>query len=140
MDFKEIESTFTWSNSKYTENNCREEIINGRVYLKIGKLQSVTFGGVLYKIDSPSDKQINKKYLLLVGVARQNPKDIHYSKTEGEEVAVTNAFTNPIMKLTLPSSISNKDFNKIVKTIYEASYNDTLKLVNTKEELALYGA
>ena len=99
----------------HTDRSCEKETVldNGRRVIMLGTRCASTFVGKLYKMNGPSVNPL-ERYVLFVGVARQNPMDNKQDENLAEETAAENAMVNPIMTIKLPIAISGDDFVRFV--------------------------
>lgn len=126
----------------HTDRSCEKETVldNGRRAVMKGTYCASTFVGKLYKMNGPSENPL-ERYVLFVGVARQNPIDNRQDEDLAVEMAAENAMVNPIMTIKLPNAISGTDFARFV-----SPYLDTLatkfiltsKQIRDKKESDLY--
>lgn len=133
MLYKEIKDVFSWTNTKFVENAVKTERINGRLWAQFGKLQNVTFVGVVERYEESSVEPAS--YVLNVGIAFQHPKDYKYNKELGEGFAMERALTEPIMRMVVKKGYDNIDFLKMIKQYYFYNIHDNLKLIKTKQEI-----
>lgn len=132
MDFlrKDLIRTFSYTN--INEYRCMEKqvVVNGRTYVKLGQSQAVTMVGNLYKCWDPIVKSY--KYVLMVGVAKQHPRDLKITKQEGYSIANEKAYASPsiVMEVT-------KDFGKEQFKYLAMCYGEILPLemVKTSKEI-----
>jgi len=131
---KEIINEYHYSNIDDDRNYVKPVRINGRLYDKYGTVCATTVVAFEYKVPVQSVKQF--KYIILVGVARQNPGDLFISEKEGIIIAEENAIMNPVMRLEYDESPDERDVYLLLK-----SYVDSLpmKFVYTKQELIELG-
>lgn len=131
---KEIINEYHYSNIDDGRNFAKPVRINGRLYDKYGTACATTVVAFECKVPVQSVKQF--KYILLVGVARQNPGDLFISEEEGIQIAEENALTNPIMKIEYDESPNEQGIYFLLK-----SFVNTLPLqfVYTKQELIELG-
>lgn len=116
LSYKTLVDEFVLSDIR-ADRSLEKEIVdeNGRHYWKQGTRCATTVVGLLYKMDNvPSVKPLDR-YVLAVGLARQNPIDIKVSVAEGIEVAYENAQTNPVMTIHCENPISEEAFKAIAK-------------------------
>lgn len=129
--FKKLVDEFVVSDI-HTDRYCEKETVNedGRRVVSLGTYCASTFYGKLYKMNGPSVKP-TKRYLLLIGLSRQNPADIKQNEDLAIEMAAENAMTDPIMTIWLPEHISGTRFRYFVEP-----YLNSLpeKLVLTSKE------
>ena len=99
----------------HTDRSCEKETVldNGRRAVMKGTYCASTFVGKLYKMNGPSENPL-ERYVLFVGVARQNPIDNRQDEDLAVEMAAENAMVNPIMTIKLPTAISGDDFVRFV--------------------------
>lgn len=126
----------------HTDRSCEKETVldNGRRAVMKGTYCASTFVGKLYKMNGPSENPL-ERYVLFVGVARQNPIDNRQDEDLAVEMAAENAMVNPIMTIKLPNAISGTDFVRFV-----SPYSDTMptkfiltsKQIKEKKERDLY--
>ena len=99
-----------------------------------------TFVGKLYKMNSPSKNPL-ERYVLFIGVARQNPIDNRQDEDLAVEMAAENAIVNPIMTIKLPNAISVSDFARFVSPYLDTmptKFILTSKQIRDKKESELY--
>lgn len=117
----------------HTDRSCEKETVldNGRRAVMKGTYCASTFVGKLYKMNGPSKNPL-ERYVLFVGVARQNPIDNRQDEDLAVEMAAENAMVNPIMTIKLPTAISGDDFDRFV-----SPYLDTMptKLILTSKQI-----
>lgn len=116
-----------------TDRSCEKETVldNGRRVVMKGTYCASTFVGKLYKMNGPSENPL-ERYVLFVGVARQNPIDNRQDGDLAVEMAAENAMVNPIMTIKLPNAISGTDFTRFV-----SPYLDTMptKFILTSKQI-----
>lgn len=117
----------------HTDRSCEKETVldNGRRAVMKGTYCASTFVGKLYKMNGPSENPL-ERYVLFVGVARQNPIDNRQDEDLAVEMAAENAMVNPIMTIKLPKAISGTDFARFV-----SPYLDSMptKLILTSKQI-----
>lgn len=117
----------------HTDRSCEKETVldNGRRAVMKGTYCASTFVGKLYKMNGPSKNPL-ERYVLFVGVARQNPMDNRQDEDLAVEMAAENAMVNPIMTIKLPNAITGEDFARFV-----SPYLDTMptKLILTSKQI-----
>lgn len=98
------------------DRSCEKETMNedGRRIVSLGTYCASTFVGKLFKMNGPSVNPL-KRYLLLIGLSRQNPSDIRQNKELAIEMAAENAMVDPIMTIWLPEHISGTRFKYFVE-------------------------
>lgn len=126
----------------HNDRSCEKETVldNGRRAVMKGTYCASTFVGKLYKMNSPSENPL-ERYVLFVGVARQNPIDNRQDEDLAVEMAAENAMVNPIMTIKLPNAISVNDFARFVSPYLDAmptKFILTSKQIKEKKERDLY--
>lgn len=126
----------------HTDRSCEKENVldNGRRAVMKGTYCASTFVGKLYKMNGPSENPL-ERYVLFVGVARQNPIDNRQDEDLAVEMAAENAMVNPIMTIKLPTAISGDDFVRFVSPyldVMPTKFILTSKQIKYKKESDLY--
>ena len=126
----------------HTDRSCEKETVldNGRRAVMKGTYCASTFVGKLYKMNGPSENPL-ERYVLFVGVARQNPIDNRQDEDLAVEMAAENAMVNPIMTIKLPNAISGTDFARFVSPYLDTmptKFILTSKQIKDKKESDLY--
>lgn len=126
----------------HTDRSCEKETVldNGRRAVMKGTYCASTFVGKLYKMNGPSENPL-ERYVLFVGVARQNPIDNRQDEDLAVEMAAENAMVNPIMTIKLPNAISGTDFARFVSPYLDTmptKFILTSKQIRDKKESDLY--
>lgn len=126
----------------HTDRSCEKETVldNGRRAVMKGTYCASTFVGKLYKMNGPSENPL-ERYVLFVGVARQNPIDNRQDEDLAVEMAAENAMVNPIMTIKLPNAISGTDFARFVSPYLDSmptKFILTSKQIRDKKESELY--
>lgn len=126
----------------HTDRSCEKETVldNGRRAVMKGTYCASTFVGKLYKMNGPSKNPL-ERYVLFVGVARQNPMDNRQDEDLAVEMAAENAMVNPIMTIKLPNAITGEDFARFVSPYLDAMPTKlilTSKQIKEKKESDLY--
>ena len=126
----------------HTDRSCEKETVldNGRRAVMKGTYCASTFVGKLYKMNGPSENPL-ERYVLFVGVARQNPIDNRQDEDLAVEMAAENAMVNPIMTIKLPNAISESDFARFVSPYLDTmptKFILTSKQIKDKKESDLY--
>ena len=126
----------------HTDRSCEKETVldNGRRVVMKGTYCASTFVGKLYKMNGPSENPL-ERYVLFVGVARQNPIDNRQDEDLAVEMAAENAMVNPIMTIKLPNAISESDFARFVSPYLDTmptKFILTSKQIKDKKESDLY--
>lgn len=117
----------------HTDRSCEKETVldNGRRAVMKGTYCASTFVGKLYKMNGPSKNPL-ERYVLFVGVARQNPMDNRQDEDLAVEMAAENAMVNPIMTIKLPNVITGEDFARFVSPYLDAM---PIKLILTSKQI-----
>lgn len=115
---------------QYSDINQNREVytkvrIDGRLYYKFGTLQATTCVGNVFKVGP-------KKYVMYVGVARQNPGDSVINKKLALEVADTKSYTDPSIIMEVDSEFDKVDFKHIMSRYVDSLLCDFVK---TRQEL-----
>lgn len=126
----------------HTDRSCEKETVldNGRRAVMKGTYCASTFVGKLYKMNGPSKNPL-ERYVLFVGVARQNPIDNRQDEDLAVEMAAENAMVNPIMTIKLPKAINGDDFVRFVNPYLDtmpSKFILTSKQIKDKKESDLY--
>lgn len=126
----------------HTDRSCEKETVldNGRRAVMKGTYCASTFVGKLYKMNGPSENPL-ERYVLFVGVARQNPIDNRQDEDLAVEMAAENAMVNPIMTIKLPKAINGDDFVRFVSPYLDTmptKFILTSKQIKDKKESDLY--
>ena len=126
----------------HSDRSCEKETVldNGRRAVMKGTYCASTFVGKLYKMNGPSENPL-ERYVLFVGVARQNPIDNRQDEDLAVEMAAENAMVNPIITIKLPNAISEDDFARFVSPYLDAmptKFILTSKQIKEKKERDLY--
>lgn len=132
MDFltKDLVRTFSYTNINDFRSMEKQVVVNGRTYIKLGQAQAVTMVGNLYRCYDPIVK--SNKYVLMVGVAKQHPRDLKITKREGYAIANENAYASPSIVMEV-----DHEFNKEKFKYFSMLYIETmhLSMVKTKKEI-----
>ena len=133
LDFlnKEELDTFVWSSANINRYNCKDTMYLGRYYTKWGDEQIVTFFGIKYAVKNMSTNKTEN--VVLVGMSKQHPEDIHHDKKVAMENARINALIDPF--LVMKNVSDNFDKHNFVEmiTAYHASMD--LDFIMTSEEV-----
>ena len=126
----------------HTDRTCEKETVldNGRRAIVKGTYCASTFVGKLYKINGPSENPL-ERYVLFVGLSRQNPIDSKQNDILAEETAAENAIVNPIMTIKLPKAIDGDEFVKFIQPyldVLPSKFILTSKQIKEKKERDLY--
>lgn len=135
MDFltKDLVKTFSYSTANNYGNYEKRMVVNGRTYYKIGQLQAVTMVGNLYRCYDPNVESF--KYMLMVGVAKQHPRDLKITKQEGLEIANEKAYACPSIVMEVPSDFTKEQFQMFADCYVEFAMRKHLQFVKTNKEL-----
>jgi len=129
---KELVKTLAYTTAKQNRDVYSEVVINGRKYIKTGTLQVVTVVCNVWKV---FNKETNLyEYQALFGLAKQHPEDIKINKELAYEIANTNSFVNPFIKMQVNKRFGENTFRDMIR----AYINDMdLEYIKTKEEIML---
>lgn len=124
---KEFVESFTFSTAnredlRYKVKEAGE--VDGRLYFKGGKEQSVTMVGNKYRC-------ADGKYILMVGISLQNPMDIIEDKKVAESWANARAIVDPYLVMTVNKHFAGKQFIATCELILSTL---NLQFVKTGEE------
>lgn len=109
MDFltKELIGVYSYTNMNEDRDSVKRVVIKGRTWYKTGTVTATTVVSLLYSIYNPSVKR--NEYVVLMGVARQNPGDTNLDKNLGYEIAMENALMSPVAKIKFASEIMSTE-------------------------------
>ena len=127
---KTLVRSFDWNDMKEDRSMYEQVCINGRDYIKMGVATSTTVVGNLYLVEDRSVKQ--NKYVLLVGIARQHPKELNVKRSEGVDFANHKALNSPVMQIEFDHEVTWDEFKELADW-YVAW--QTPKMLKTNEEL-----
>lgn len=129
--FKRLVAEYTISDI-HTNRECEKETVNEDVrrVILLGKRCSATFGVKIYKLNGASANPL-KRYVMFVGLSRQNPIDIKDDAELAEEIAHENAIVDPIMTIYLPKVLTLREVSDMVSPILD---NLPEKLVMTSKQ------
>lgn len=129
--FKRLVKEYTISDI-HTDRECAKETVNedGRRVVFLGKRCSATFGVKIYKMNGASVNPL-KRYVMFVGLSRQNPVDIKDDENLAEEIAHENAIVDPVMTCYLPKPLTLREVTEMVAPILDSLPE---KLVMTSKE------
>ena len=135
MTTKELVKTFVYDDINSNRQVYKQNVVNGRTVIELGTRPATVFVGNLYKVFDLNVKSF--KYLLMVGVARQNvnwnkPWFIPIHKDQAEELAMINCLTNPFAQIVLDEPISNEDFFCDIGLVFSNLLPH--KMIKTEEE------
>ena len=109
LSTKEWVRSYAFNDIYTNRNDERRKVIKGRTTIELGTRIATSFVGNLYRVFDSSVESF--KYLLLVGVARQNPDyDSPISVEEAEEVAAINSLLNPVLTYVVDEVIDDYHF------------------------------
>lgn len=129
--FKRLIAEYTISDI-HTDRECEKETVNedGRRVVLLGKRCSATFGVKIYKINGASANPL-KRYVMFVGLSRQNPIDIKDDENLAEEIAHENAIVDPIMTVHLPKVLTEREVSDMIGPLLDSLPD---KLVMTSKQ------
>ena len=129
---KELVKTLAYTTAKQNRDVYSEVVINGRKYIKTGTLQVVTVVCNVWKV---FNKETNLyEYQALFGLAKQHPEDIEINKELAYEIANTNSFINPFIKMQVNKRFGENTFRDMMR-VYISDMD--LECIKTKEEITL---
>ena len=136
MSTKELVHTYSFNNIYSNRAAQKESVIKGRTVIELGTKTATSFVGNLYRVFDRSVKSF--KYLLLVGVAKQNPdmfnQDFVITEEDAEEVAALNAILNPVLSYVIDEPFKDDYFIDLCIVMDEMM---PLTFVMTPEECGL---
>lgn len=131
MTTKELVKTFVYDDINSNRQVQKQNVVNGRTVIELGTRPATVFVGNLYKVFDLNVKSF--KYLLMVGVARQNVNwNKPINKEQAEELAMINCLTNPFAQIVLDEPISNEDFFYDIGIVFSNLLPH--KMIKTEEE------
>jgi len=104
--FKEFVRSFSYSDIHTNRDDSHDFVVNGRTYTTYGTRLATTMVGNLYKVSSDVEPI---RYLLVVGVARQNKWESGISEEDAIEQAANNALMNPTITMELETKDLDDD-------------------------------
>lgn len=122
---KTLVKSFQYSDVNEDRFMCNRVIIDGRVYYKTGIFQVTTCVGNMFKVGP-------NKYVLYVGMAKQNPGDSVIDKKLAIEVANTKSYTDPSIIMKVSREFNNRHFQNIISKYVDSTEVDFIK---TRQEL-----
>ena len=136
LDFlrKKFIGQYVYSNIDSDRQCVKSVRINGRLYDKHGVDCATTFAALVYKVPVCGVKQF--KYVILVGIARQNPCDNVLDKKIGVEIALENAWANPVMSVQYSDDVTEEIIYELVSS-YSAGL--PIQFVKTRQEIVEEG-
>lgn len=108
-------------------------VSNGRSYYKTGKFCVQTLVGAVFKTVDKETKAT--RYMLQVGLAKQNQHDLRHDKVVAHETAFQHAYTDPVMTILLDHKPDFYEFRDYAETYF--AFNKQ-KFVFTAEENEYY--
>lgn len=133
LDFlnKEELDTFVWSSADLNRYSCRDTMYLGRYYTKWGDEQIVTFFGIKYAVKNTLTNRT--EYVIMVGMSKQHPEDIHHNKKAAIENARINALIDPFLVMrNAPKDFVKTHFVEMMRPIHATM---DLDLIMTADEL-----
>lgn len=136
LDFlrKKFIGQYVYSNIDSDRQCVKSVRINGRLYDKHGIDCATTFAALVYKVPVYGVKQF--KYVILIGIARQNPCDNVLDKKIGTEIAIENAMINPVMSVQYSDDVTEEIIYELVSS-YSAGL--PIQFVKTRQEIVEEG-
>ena len=133
-NYKEFVNECTFSNVNSNRYSYKDVIINGRSYRKYGTVTATTAVCMQFKTTDPSTN--NNEYIVLMGVAHQNPCDIKLSSAEGYEIASENALISPVAVFKF-----KKECSKRTMVYFMKDYINELpvQFIKTRQEIEMLG-
>lgn len=116
--------SFTTANKPHLRYDTKEVVIDGRMYIKTGRFQAVTFVGHKYRTE-------DGKTLLFVGMSLQNPMDVKEDNKIAETYAEARVLVDPCIMMEVGKHFSNADFSTLM---YLYLQNLKLDYVKTRAE------
>ena len=134
MDFlgKELVGTYYYTDMFMDRSGVKPMKINGREFYRCGTYQAVTMVGNLYEYYDPIVEH-HKKFLM-VGMAKQHPRDLTINKSTGYEIANENAHINPCIIMEV-DDINKDKFMMMCDAYISCMVNR--KFVCTAKEISL---
>ena len=133
LDFlnKEELDTFVWSSANTNRYSCKDATYLGRYYTKWGDEQIVTFFGIKYAVKNMLTNKTEN--VVLIGMSKQHPEDIHHDKKVAMENARINALIDPFMTMkNVPDDFAKQNFIEMIKAFHSSM---DLDLIMTAEEV-----
>ena len=111
MDFlgKNLVDTFYYTDMFNYREGAKEMRVNGRTYHRTGTYQAVTMVGNLYEYYDPIVER--HKRMVMIGIAKQHPRDLSITKTEGIEKANENAYASPCIVMEVDECFGQDNFS-----------------------------
>lgn len=131
---KELISSLNWTNANEDREACKDVVINGRTYTKYGTVTATTGVALQYKVYDPSVKQ--SKYIVLIGIAKQNPGDVCLDKELGYELATERAMISPVATISFDSEVDDITMELFIRTYVNAL---PIEFIKTSQELKAEG-
>lgn len=105
----------------------------GRTYIKTGKFCIQTMVGNIYKTEDVRTKET--RYILQIGITKQNPSDLVHDKKVAAEYGQEQAVSEPVMTILLDHQ---PDFYEFRDYTHPYMANNKQKFVMTVEEKEVY--
>lgn len=105
----------------------------GRTFIKTGKFCVQTMVGNIYKAEDERTKQT--RYILQIGISKQNPADLIHDKKVAIEFGQEQAMTEPVMTILLDHQPGFYEFREYARTYLVCNKQ---KFVMTAEEKQVY--
>ena len=102
---KELINIFYYSDVNEDRRTTKSVRINGRLYDKHGVDCAISAVALYYKVYDPSINHY--KYVILIGIARQNPYDTNIDEETGFELATENAMINPVVTIEYNDNVKD---------------------------------
>lgn len=132
---KKLVNEYVISNISDGRETSIDVMINGRKYTKYGKETATTYYARVYKILGPSVEP-TKRFLLLIGMSRQNPIDFKTDKDLAIETAAENSVVNPIITMWSAYPAEKHNIKKFIEAYDDGMANH--ELIMTAAERAEY--
>jgi hypothetical protein len=130
MSTKELVRSYSFNDIYTNRNDERRKVIKGRTTIEVGTRIATSFVGNLYRVYDSSVESY--KYLLLVGVARQNPDyDSPVEVEEAEEAAALNAQLVPVLTYAVDKPFDDDYFTDLCIVMRQMM---PVKFIKTPEE------
>ena len=130
MSTKELIRTYSFNDIYCNRNDEVRKIVKSRTIVELGTRVATCFVGNLYKVYDSSVESF--KYLLLVGVARQNPDyDSPVEVEEAEEAAALNAQLFPVLTYIVDKPFDDDYFTDLCIVMRQMM---PVKFIKTLEE------
>ena len=136
LDFlrKKLIEQYVYSDIDADRQCVKSVRINGRLYDKHGVDCATTFAALVYKVPVCGVKQF--KYVISIGIARQNPCDNVLDKELGAEIAIENALVDPVMTVQYSNDV---DEDVIYDLLSSYSTGLPVQFIKTRQEIVNEG-